>query len=76
MGKRLELIWPNKDKVLLGLDKDGKPIWGVKYKPGATAFGAVRGGWASQPQWEPETKLYVSIVPGILGAHTQGGYSV
>ncbi len=34
MSKRLELIWPNKDsnkdKVLLGLDEDGKPIWGNK----------------------------------------------
>ena len=28
--KRLELIWPNKDKVLLGLDGNGKPIWGTK----------------------------------------------
>jgi adenine-specific DNA-methyltransferase len=30
MSKRLELIWPNKDKVLLGLKKDGKPVWGTK----------------------------------------------
>lgn len=30
MRKRLELIWPNKDKVLLGLDGDGRPIWGTK----------------------------------------------
>lgn len=30
MPKRLELIWPNKEKVFLGLDKDGKPIWGTK----------------------------------------------
>src|SRR3989304_8540921 len=30
MGKRLELIWPNKDKVLLGLEEDSKPIWGTK----------------------------------------------
>lgn len=22
-------------------------------------------------EWDPETKLYVGIVPGILGAHTQ-----
>jgi hypothetical protein len=22
-------------------------------------------------EWDPETKLYVSIVPGIPGAHTQ-----
>ncbi|HHT9126936.1 MAG TPA: site-specific DNA-methyltransferase [Candidatus Brocadiia bacterium] len=30
MSKRLELIWPNKDKVLLGLDENGKPRWGTK----------------------------------------------
>lgn len=30
MSKRLELVWPNKDKVLLGLDEKGKPIWGTK----------------------------------------------
>ncbi|MCK4223975.1 MAG: site-specific DNA-methyltransferase [candidate division Zixibacteria bacterium] len=30
MKKRLELIWPNKDKVLLGLHENGKPIWGTK----------------------------------------------
>lgn len=30
MRKRLELIWLNKDKVLLGLDENGKPIWGTK----------------------------------------------
>ena len=30
MSKRLELIWPDKDKVLLGLDENGKPIWGTK----------------------------------------------
>ena len=23
-------------------------------------------------EWDPETKLYVGIVPGIRGAHTQG----
>ena len=23
-------------------------------------------------EWEPETNLYVGIVPGIPGAHTQG----
>jgi predicted RNase H-like HicB family nuclease len=23
-------------------------------------------------EWDPETKLYVGIVPGIVGAHTQG----
>jgi len=23
-------------------------------------------------EWDPETELYVGIVPGILGAHTQG----
>jgi predicted RNase H-like HicB family nuclease len=22
-------------------------------------------------EWDPETQLYVGIVPGILGAHTQ-----
>jgi len=22
-------------------------------------------------EWDPETKLYVGIVPGIVGAHTQ-----
>lgn len=30
MGKRLELIWPEKEKILLGLDDNGKPIWGTK----------------------------------------------
>ena len=30
MSKRLELIWPEKDKILLGLDDKGKPIWGTK----------------------------------------------
>ena len=30
MSKRLELVWPNKDKVLLRLDEHGKPIWGTK----------------------------------------------
>jgi len=30
MSKRLELIWPNKDKLLLGLDENGTPIWGTK----------------------------------------------
>lgn len=30
MSKRLELIWPDKEKVLLGLDDNGKPIWGTK----------------------------------------------
>lgn len=30
MSKRLELVWPNKEKVLLGLDENGKPIWGIK----------------------------------------------
>jgi len=24
-------------------------------------------------EWEPETELYVGIVPGVPGAHTQGG---
>ena len=23
-------------------------------------------------EWDPETKLYVGIVPGLAGAHTQG----
>ncbi len=23
-------------------------------------------------EWDPDTKLYVGIVPGIPGAHTQG----
>ena len=23
-------------------------------------------------EWDPETKLYVGIIPGIAGAHTQG----
>jgi len=23
-------------------------------------------------EWDPETKIYVGIVPGIPGAHTQG----
>jgi len=30
MTKRLELVWPNKDKLLLGLDENGKPIWCTK----------------------------------------------
>jgi len=30
VGKRLELIWPDKEKVLLGLNDNGKPIWGTK----------------------------------------------
>lgn len=30
MKKHLELIWPNKDKVLLGLDENGKPFWCIK----------------------------------------------
>ena len=30
MSKRLELVWPEKDRVLLGLDNKGKPIWGTK----------------------------------------------
>jgi predicted RNase H-like HicB family nuclease len=24
-------------------------------------------------EWDPETNLYVGIVPGIAGAHTQAG---
>ncbi|HPZ75483.1 MAG TPA: type II toxin-antitoxin system HicB family antitoxin [Thermosynergistes sp.] len=27
---------------------------------------------AAYIEWDPETKLYVGIVPGIPGAHTQG----
>lgn len=23
-------------------------------------------------EWDPETKLYVGIIPGVPGAHTQG----
>jgi len=23
-------------------------------------------------EWDPETKLYVGVVPGLSGAHTQG----
>jgi predicted RNase H-like HicB family nuclease len=23
-------------------------------------------------EWDPETKLYVGVVPGLTGAHTQG----
>ena len=30
MNKRLELVWPNKDKILLCLDERGKPAWGTK----------------------------------------------
>ncbi len=30
MTKRLELVWPNKEKLLRGLDENGKPIWGDK----------------------------------------------
>jgi hypothetical protein len=30
MNKRLELVWPNKDKALLRLDEHGKPVWGTK----------------------------------------------
>lgn len=28
--------------------------------------------FAAYIEWDPETKLYVGIVPGIPGAHTQG----
>jgi len=24
-------------------------------------------------EWDPESKLYIGIVPGVTGAHTQGG---
>ena len=27
--------------------------------------------FAAYIEWDPETKLYVGIVPGITGAHTQ-----
>ncbi|HXF47916.1 MAG TPA: site-specific DNA-methyltransferase [Verrucomicrobiae bacterium] len=30
MSKRLELVWPNKEKVLLRLEENGKPVWGTK----------------------------------------------
>ncbi len=30
MPNRLELLWPNKDKVLLRIDENGKPVWGTK----------------------------------------------
>lgn len=30
MSKRLELVWPNKDKMLLGLEENGKTIWDTK----------------------------------------------
>lgn len=35
MNERLELVWPDKDKVLLRLGKNGKPIWGTKNDLGA-----------------------------------------
>ena len=28
--------------------------------------------FAAYIEWDPETKLYVGVVPGIPGAHTQG----
>jgi len=28
--------------------------------------------FAAYIEWDPETKLYVGIVPGVPGAHTQG----
>ena len=28
--------------------------------------------FAAYVEWDPETELYVGIVPGIPGAHTQG----
>ena len=28
--------------------------------------------FAAYVEWDPETKLYVGIVPGIPGAHSQG----
>lgn len=29
MSRKLELVWPNKDKVLLRLDEHGEPVWGT-----------------------------------------------
>jgi predicted RNase H-like HicB family nuclease len=28
--------------------------------------------YSAYVEWDPETKLYVGVVPGIPGAHTQG----
>jgi len=28
--------------------------------------------FAAYVEWDPETKLYVGMVPGVPGAHTQG----
>lgn len=28
--------------------------------------------FAAYVEWDPQTKMYVGIVPGIPGAHTQG----
>ena len=28
--------------------------------------------FAAYVEWDPETKLYVGIIPGIPGAHSQG----
>lgn len=30
------------------------------------------GNFEAHIEWDPETELYVGIVPGIKGAHTQG----
>lgn len=28
--------------------------------------------WTAYVEWDPEARLYVGIVPGIRGPHTQG----
>jgi predicted RNase H-like HicB family nuclease len=28
--------------------------------------------FAAYVEWDPETKLYVGIIPGVPGAHSQG----
>jgi len=28
--------------------------------------------FAAYVEWDPETKLYIGVVPGIPGAHSQG----
>ena len=44
--------------------------------PGNGPFPKPRSGMMSTftayVEWDPDTKLYVGIVPGIPGAHTQG----
>jgi predicted RNase H-like HicB family nuclease len=34
--------------------------------------GACMRTFSAYVEWDPETKLYVGIIPGIPGAHTQG----